>query len=68
MPRNRVFWSKREIKMLRNIVFALNREVKMPRYSNVAQKTVKISWLDYSFFLVLNLIYVSYYFYFLLQN
>ena len=38
-----VFWSDREIKMPRNVVFRLNREINMSRNSKIAEKTHKIT-------------------------
>ena len=37
-----IFWPGFEIKKPRNIVFKLNRKIKMPRNSKIAQKNHKI--------------------------
>ena len=42
MSRIMVFWSDRNIKMPRNVVFRMSRESKIPLNSQIAKKSAKL--------------------------
>ena len=42
MSRIMVFWSDRNIKMPRNVVFRMSRESKIPRNSQITKKSAKL--------------------------
>ena len=44
MSRTMVFWSDHEVKMLRDVAFRLNREIKMSQDSKIVQKTEKFKF------------------------
>ena len=44
MPKNKLFFLDREIKMTRNTLFLLDREIKMPRNAIFDKNTAKLKW------------------------